>query len=67
MKHSIKIDPLRAVVIEPTPGQQVSISIQAAGVQLFRQLVTPDQAAILSQAFNIAAQQAAHKIGGAAA
>ena len=66
MKHSIKIDPLRAVVIEPT-GQQVSISIQAAGVSLFRQLVTPDQAAILAQAFNIAADQAGRRVGGASA
>lgn len=66
MKHSIKIDPLRAVVIEPWTGHQVSISIQAAGVSLFRQLVTPDQAAILAQAFNIAADQAARRVGGAA-
>ena len=62
MKHTIKIDPLRALVIQPE-GKQVAISVTTAGIQMFRQLVTADQAAILAQAFDLSAQQAAHRAG----
>ena len=64
MKHTIKIDPIRALVVQPE-GDQVAVTITALGAQIFRQLVTPDQAAVLAQAFEISAMQAQHK--GAAA
>jgi hypothetical protein len=62
MKHTVKIDPLRALVIQPENGQ-VSIAVLTAGVTILRQVVTADQAAILAQAFDISAQQAAHRVG----
>jgi hypothetical protein len=64
MKHTIKIDPLRALVIQPE-GQQVTIAVLTAGVTMFRQTVSADQAAILAQAFDLSAQQAAHRVGAA--
>lgn len=60
MKHTVKIDQLRALVIQPE-GSQVSVSVTTAGIQVFRQMVTPDQAAVLAQAFELSAMQASHK------
>lgn len=57
MKHTVKIDATRSLVIEPARAAVV-VTLTTFGVVALQQLLRPDQAAVLSQALEIAAGQA---------
>lgn len=57
MKHTVKIDSSRSLVIEPARAAVV-VSLTTFGVVAIQQLLRPDQAAVLAQALEIAAGQA---------
>ena len=56
-RHTIKMDPLRSLVIEPS-GTRVVITVTVAGANLFSQTGTVDQAKAIAAALITAAEQA---------
>ncbi|NVO07182.1 MAG: hypothetical protein HXX19_15255 [Rhodoferax sp.] len=57
-RHTVKLDPSRALVIEPT-GQRVLVTVTVAGANLTSWTITRDQADALVTALEIASAQAA--------
>lgn len=57
MRDTIKIDALRALVIEPA-GKSVLVHVQTAGVRMFTQTLTADQAAVMAMALERCASRA---------